>query len=490
MDRQNACATLDACMATGKSLAHNFSIQLVGKVLSVLIGLITVAIITRALGTYAFGEFTTATTFLQMFATVVDFGLTLTLIVMISEAGVDEKRVVGNFFGLRLLSGFILFSLAPLTVLLFPWSDVVKQAVLVGALGYFLMGGATMLLGVFQRHESMWRAAIAELVNRGVLLLLIIIFAITTPTVVTMMIASVVANFVWLLLMIRFARPFVHVHPLFEWKSWKEIIARSWPIAVSIIFNLIYLKGDILFLAYFRDSSEVGLYGMSYRIIEVMTVLPVMFMGLVLPSLVASWSTGRKEEFRTRVGKTFDVFAMAVIPVVIGAQLVSTELTILIAGEEFAPAGPVLELLVLALIGVFLGALYGHLIVAINRQRIMIWGYIAVAIISIVGYLWLVPDYGMWGAVLVTLVSESLIALITFTVVHRVTGSLPNLTVTLKSLIAGGVMYLALRALPESHVVIDLIVGASVYAAMLLALHAVTIKEIKSLLPHPGSHLR
>ncbi|MFA4845325.1 MAG: flippase, partial [Patescibacteria group bacterium] len=435
-------------MASSRSIASNFSIQLIGKVLSVLIGLVSVAIITRALGTYAFGEFTTATTYLQMFATVVDFGLTLTLIVMISENGVDEQRIVGNFFGLRLLSGFILFSLAPLTVILFPWSDVVKQAVLVGALGYFLMGGATMLLGVFQRHESLWRAAVAELVNRGVLLILVAVFALTTPTVITMMIASVIANLVWLLLMIRFAKPFVTVRPLFEWEQWKKIIARSWPIAVSIIFNLLYLKGDILFLAYFRDSSEVGLYGMSYRIIEVLTVLPVMFMGLVLPSLVASWSAGHRDEFRARVTKTFDVFAMAVIPVVIGAQLVATELTVMIAGAEFAPAGQVLQLLVLALAGVFFGALYGHLIVAINRQRMMISGYLGVAVISITGYLLLIPDYGMWGAVLVTLVSEGLIALITFLVVYRVTGSLPNLKVTLKSLIAGGVMYAALRALP------------------------------------------
>jgi len=45
------------------------------------------------------------------------------------------------------------------------------------------------------------------------------------------------------------------------------------------------------------------------------------------------------------------------------------------------------------------------------------------------------------------------------------------------------VMYAALRALPESHVVIDLIVGATVYGAMLLALRAVTIKELKTLLP-------
>ncbi|MBI4437331.1 oligosaccharide flippase family protein, partial [Candidatus Uhrbacteria bacterium] len=252
-------------MTSSRSLASNFSIQLAGKVLSVLIGLLSVAVITRVLGTEAFGEYTTAVTYLQLFGVVVDFGLTLTLIVMISEAGVDEERVVGNFFGLRLLSGFVLFSLAPLTVLIFPWSSVVKQSVLVGALAYFLMGGATMLLGVFQRHESLWRAALAELINRGVLLALIVLVSVISPGVVTLMAVSVIANLLWLLLTIRFASAFVRVHPLFEWREWRRIFVRSWPIAISIIFNLLYLKGDILFLASFRDSSEVGLYGMSYR---------------------------------------------------------------------------------------------------------------------------------------------------------------------------------------------------------------------------------
>ncbi len=470
-------------MTTGTSLARNFSIQLSGKILSVLIGLLSVAIITRALGTSAFGEFTTSTTYLQMFGSVVDFGLTLTLIVMISETGADEPRIVGNFFGLRLLSGFILFTLAPLTVLFFPWSAAIKQAVFIGAFAYFLMGGATMLVGVFQRHESMWRAAIAELVNRGVLVLFVGLFALTSPSVAVMMVASVIANFIWLMLMVRFAHPFVHVQPLFEWNEWKKIISRSWPIAVSIIFNLLYLKGDILFLAYFRSQTDVGLYGMSYRIIDVLTVLPVMFMGLVLPSLVAAWSAGRKEEFRLRVARTFDVFVMAIVPLIIGAQLVATKLIVLIAGDRFAQAGPVLAVLILALIGIYGGALYGHLVVAIHRQKQMTWGYVSVAILSIIGYLFFIPPYGIWGAVAVTLFSEACIALITFLVVYRVTGSLPHLTVTLKSLIAGTVMFLVLKHIPETHVVIDLLVGASVYGAVLLALKAVTITELKSLLP-------
>jgi O-antigen/teichoic acid export membrane protein len=470
-------------MTSSRSIAHNFSIQLIGKILAVLVGLISVAVITRSLGAHAFGEYTTAITYLQMFGVVVDFGLTLTLIVMISERGVDEDKIVGNFFGLRLLSGFLLFSLAPLTVLALPWSSTIDRAVLIGALAYFFMGGATMLVGVFQRHQSMWRVALAELLNRFVLLALVAIIAFMSLGVVAMIAASAIANLIWLLMMVRLAKPFVHISPRFEWEQWRLIIIRSWPIAVSIIFNLLYLKGDILFLAYFRDQAEVGLYGMAYRIIDVMTVLPTMFMGLVLPGLVSAWSEGRADEFRQRVARVFDLFMMAIIPVVVGAQLVATDLIVLIAGEEFVQSGTVLRLLILALAGVFIGTLFGHLVVAINRQRVMTWGYVAVAIVSIIGYFWLIPLYGMWGAVWVTLVSEGLIGIITFGLVARVSGAVPRLTITFKALIASGVMYLILSQMPETHVLINLFVGGVVYTATLVALRAVTVSQIKSLLP-------
>lgn len=483
--RYSILAIKSTLVTTARSIASNFSVQLGGKILSILIGLLSVAILTRALGTEAFGEYTTAVTYLQMFGVVVDFGLTLTLIVMISKPGIDEERIVGNFFGLRLVSGFVMFSLAPLSVLLLPWSSTIQTAVLVGALAYFLMGGASMLLGVFQRHQAMWRAALAELINRAVLLGLVALFAYTSPGVVEMVFAMVIANAVWLILMVQFASPFVKIRPLFEWSQWMFILAHSWPIAISIIFNLLYLKGDILFLAYFRDQAEVGLYGAAYRILDVMTVLPTMLMGLVLPSLVAMWSAGQKEEFRTRVARIFDVFALVVIPVVVGAQLTSTELMALIAGNDFAAAGPILTWLILALIGVFLGTLYGHLVVAINKQCIMTWGYVLVAIISIVGYLMYIPPYGMWGAVGVTLFSEGLIALITFFVVYKTSGSLPNLSTLLKAVVASGVMYLALVKL-DVPVLIDLLVGAIVYAAALFALRAVTIRDLRELLPKRG----
>ncbi len=468
-----------------RSVGKNFLVQLLGRVGAVLIGMFSIAILTRSLGAEGFGEYTTAITFLQLFGVVVDFGLTLTLIVMISEANANVEKIVGNVFALRMVSGAIMFTIAPISILALPWSSTIQQGVLVGALAYVLMGGASLLVGVFQRFQSMWRTAVAEMMNRVVLLALLALFAFLHLGVVWMIAASIVANLVWLILMIRFAKPFVHIRPQFDLQIWKEILSRSWPIAISIFFNLLYLKGDILFLAYFRNQTEVGLYGVAYRIIDVLTALPVMFMGLLLPLAVFHWTNQDKPKFRAQVAKTFDFFMMAIVPIVIGTQAIGIQLIEFVAGPGYEDSGRILQLLIIAVIGVFLGALFGHLVVAVNKQKQMIWGYIAVAIVSVIGYYLFIPKYGIWGAVSMTLVSEGLIALVTYLVVQKEADLKLNPAVTLKALFSSTVMYLVLISLPEFHALIDLTIAFVVYAFMMLATKAISVDELKRLASKP-----
>jgi len=464
-----------------RSVSKNFLVQLLGRVGAVFIGMLSIAILTRSLGAEGFGEYTTAITFLQLFGVIVDFGLTLTLIVMISEAQANVEKIVGNVFALRMVSGAIMFTIAPLSILALPWSSTIQQGVLVGALAYVLMGGASLLVGVFQRFQSMWRTALAEMINRAVFLGLLFAFAYLHLGVVWMISASILANLVWLILMIRFAKPFVSIKPQFDFAVWKEILSRSWPIAISIFFNLLYLKGDILFLAYFRDQTEVGLYGVAYRILDVLTALPVMFMGLLLPLAVFHWTNQDKPKFRAQVAKTFDFFMMAILPIVVGTQAIGIELIEFVAGPGYEDSGRILQLLIIAVIGVFLGALFGHLVVAINKQKQMTWGYVAVAIISVIGYYLFIPTYGIWGAVSMTLVSEGLIALITYLVVHKEANLHLSPTVTLKAGLSSAVMYLVLIVLPPFHTLVDLGIAVIVYALMLFATKTISLSELKRL---------
>lgn len=470
-------------MSVNTSIAHNYLIQIIGRFVTLLVGLVTVGVLTRVLSPDAFGSYTTALAVLQFFGVIVDFGLTLTYVVMLSESGRDESRVTSAFVSLRLLSGIVVFTVAPLVTLALPYSNTIRAAVAVGAVGYVCMAAATMLVGLFQKHAVIWRASLAELTNRVALLALIAIFALFHAGPVAMLVAVTLANILWLVVTYFLARPYVRIRPTVDTTIWKDAVTRSWPIALSIFFNLIYLRGDILLISLLRPQTDVAIYGVAYKLIDVLTALPVMFMGLLLPPLVAAWSTKDLTGFRSRLSSTFDLFALLCIPIVVGTQVVSVPLIQLIAGAQYDDSGLLMRVLGLALIPVFFGALYGHAVVAVGRQKQMMWGYAGTAILSVIAYLIVIPRAGIYGAAWVTIVSETIVALLTFFVVYASSRALPSLRVTIKALVASLVMYLTLRALPAWPVLVAVTVGAGVYVGMLFALRAITLEKLRALLP-------
>ena len=244
-----------------------------------------------------------------------------------------------------------------------------------------------------------------------------------------------------------------------------------------------YLKGDILLLSLFRSQTEVGLYGVAYRVIDILTVIPTMFMGLLLPSLTLAWTNGDHEQFRSRLSRTFDLFMVFVIPVIAGAQILGVQLIELIAGQGYEQGGAVLKVLILALFGVFVGTLFGHLVVALNKQRAMILGYAATAAVTLAGYLYVIPRFGMYGAAWMTVFSEALIAIITFIVVFRTSGALPHLRVFLKALFAALIMSSFLLLRPSVHVALDILFGALVYFAVMVLIRGIRIEDVKLMLP-------
>ncbi|MEK7139408.1 MAG: oligosaccharide flippase family protein, partial [Patescibacteria group bacterium] len=83
-------------MSVSQALARNSILQIGGKLLGTVFGLITFYLMLHFFHTDGFGLFTTAMTYVTIFAIIVDFGLTLTTTQLISETGADEAKLLGN----------------------------------------------------------------------------------------------------------------------------------------------------------------------------------------------------------------------------------------------------------------------------------------------------------------------------------------------------------------------------------------------------------
>jgi len=478
-------------MRLSTKVAINTLVQIISKGLATVLGLAAIAIITRQLGQNGFGEYTTIITFLSFFGIIADLGLTLVTTQILSEPDVKQDEALGNLLGLRLVSALLFLGLAPVAVIFFPYSDQVKAGVALTALSFFFIALNQILVALFQKNLRMDKVSIAEVSSRIVLLFGIIISANLDWGLYGILGATVFSSFSSFALHLAFSRRFARIRLKFDPDYWRMIMRKSWPLALTIALNLIYLKSDTLFLSFLPRNSEIGIvaevgvYGAAYKVIDVLITLPFMFAGIILPILSKRWQENSKKQFFSILQKSFDVLVLAALPLAVGTQFVAAETMSLVAGQDFAVSGPVLRILIWAATAIFLGNMFAHAIIAIGKQKDIIKAYFFVAISSVLGYLLAIPHFSYSGAAWVTIYSETAIALASYYIVWKNTRFCPDMRVFFKSAFACALMAVALFILRHTQtdtLPIMFVSAISVYTISLYALKTFDRKEIMDIL--------
>lgn len=453
-----------------QAIAKNTLIQVVGKMIGTVLGLATFWFLLHSLGDSGYGALTKAQTYASVFAILVDFGLTLTTAQMISAPKADEKKILGTMFSLRVASAFVFLSLAPLSAFFLPTTPSERLAILCFAGAFFFSSIAQVFVSVFQKRLLLARATIAETANRLVAFLGVVAVWHWHLGLGAASFAFVLGGIVHVILMLRSVHKHIPMSFGFDLAIARAIVTKSWPIGISIFFNLLYLKGDVLFMWLFgRSDLEIGYYGGAYKVIDVVTTVPTTLMGLLLPLLVAAWAAHNRPLFAKRMQDGFDVLVMLGVPFAFGSVLCGVGVMTLIK-SSLAPAGHVLALLGPTAAVVFLGSLFSYTVIAIEKQRAMTLAYAFVAVLTIIGYALFIPTYGMWAAAAMSLFAETLIGIIAAIVVMRTTRWTPHLGMFGKALLASIVMSIGLYALRDIHIIITVLIGTLLYAGTLAAL--------------------
>ncbi len=429
-----------------QNILYNTGIQLLSKFLSAFLGFLTITLIARHLGTLGFGQYTTAITFISFFAMLADFGITLVTSQMISEPKADEKKIIANIFTIRLLSAIVFIIIAPLSIIFFPYSSEIKTAVFLVSFSFVFIALNQVFVGIFQKHLKMDRVSLSEVISRIFLFLAIYIALKQGFSLFAIMIITTLASLLNFILHFIFSYKICKISFDFDIKYWREIFKRSWPLAITIAFNLLYLKTDTLLLSIIPRPSkigiinEVGLYGAAYKVIDVLITIPFMFSGIILPLITKTWFSNNKQEFYAIMQKSFDFLLIVAVPILIGTEILARDIMILIGGQAFADSGEILQILIIAGFFIFAGNIFSHAIVAIKEQKKLIKAYAFTALTSIFGYLIFIPCASYFGAAWVTVYSEALIALFSAFYVWKFSSFVPNFKEFFKIFIAGLLM--------------------------------------------------
>jgi O-antigen/teichoic acid export membrane protein len=329
----------------------------------------------------------------------------------------------------------------------------------------------------------MIRVTISEILGRMVLLIGTYFAVYLDLGLVTVLLVVVLSSFTNFLFTYIYSRKFVKIRLVFDFAVWRGIIKEAYPIALAILFNLVYFKADILILSLLKSQSDVGIYGAPFKILEVLVTFPAMFAGLAVPVLTQAFTQMDYVRFRRVLNKSFDFLAMTALPMIVGTIFIAHSVIDLIAGPDFAESGRVLQVLIVTTGIIFIGNLFGNAVVVVNKQKEILKYYMAIAVISVSGCLLLIPTYSYMGAAWMTVLSQSLITLATMYVVWRKTKIFPSMKFFTKALIACAGMAAVLKLLDGYSLLVIISAGMITYGSILFLLKGISkdlIKEIVS----------
>ena len=469
-------------MSLNRKVAHNTIVQIVGKIITTILGLVALGMMTRYLGQEKFGWYITVTAFLQFAGILIDFGMIVVTAQMLSEPLRDKEKLFKNLFTFRFVSALLFFSLAPFVAWFFPYEIQIKIAIAISSLAFLAITLNQVFVGLYQTKLKMHIQAISEVIGR-IVLVAGMFFAIKNEmsflAIMTIVMISSATHTLILWLRAGKETPIAFA---FDWEIWKDIALKMWPIALSIVFIVVYLKGDLVLLSIFVDQAQVGIYGAAYRVLDVITQSAMMIMGVLLPLMAFAWSRNLKEEFKKHFQQSFDIMMLFAVPMMVGAITLADEVILLVAGAEFVESGKILSILAIAVFGVFLGAIFGHTAVAIDKQKQTLWIYISNAVITLIGYLIFIPIYGIYGAAWMSVFSELYAGIFLYLTIRYYSKEKLRFKTVLKIILASIIMSFVIKQIPSASVILLVFAGIIVYGITLLLIGGVNIKTIKEIL--------
>ncbi len=472
-------------MSLARAVATNTAVQLAGRAVTTACSLAIIGILTRSLGVAGYGSYTTAVGYGAVLAVLADAGFFWILLRELSAEGADGSRIASNILTLRSVLALVVFGAGAAAAWLIPqYPLAVRQGIAVASLAGWISTVTATLTGVFQVRHRMERAVLADVLGRAVVLGGISWLAGHGGSLAGMLWAYVAGNAAGGAASLWLSRPYVRLAPRFDRAYWRRIVRAALPMGVALVLGVLYFRVDAVLLSVLRGSTDVGIYGPPYKIIEALLALPTMFLGNVFPSLARLLGGNRAEAGRISTRALTALVALAV-PVVTGGIILAAPMLRFVAGAAYAGASTValgsvpvtgtlaLQVLLVALGLAFVATLFSYLLVAAGRQRLLVVPNAGFLVLNVVSNLILLPRLSYLGAALATVLTELAVVSWLGSLVRREVGVRPRVLAGWQIVGAGAGMAAAVAPLRHGPLALAIGVGAAVYLGLLAALGAV-----------------
>ena len=437
---ESAGEVLSSRTAGGKVIRGG-SLRTGGYIAGTALAAVASVFLLRYLGVVDFGRYVTVMSVIAIVTGVTDVGL---MVVgqreyAIAETKAAKDRLMADMLGIRLV-------VTPLGVLagaafgvLVGYDSVLVLGILVAGAGLVLASIATTLTIPLTVDLRFGPATIADLSKQIAMVagtgLLVVLGASLLSFFAVQVAAGVVTLVVTAALVGRAMTP----APRFTWREWIPLLREAAPVAAAAIVNVVYVRLLLVISSLIATATATGLFATSYRIVEAFVGIPAFMVGAAFP-LLAHAGASDEERLAYALQRVGEVALLISLGIALVLAFAAEPIVLLLGGEEYTAAGPVLSIQAFALVGAFMTQVWALALVAIRRQRELVAvNLVALATVLILG-LTLIPAFEAKGGAVAAVVGEMVLATSLLVMLVRARPALrPVLGYVWRLALAGGV---------------------------------------------------
>ena len=376
-------------------------------------GLIVGIWLARYLGPEQFGLMNYAIAFVALFSSIATLGMNDIVVRDLVLKPKLTNCTIGTAFVMQLCAASVALLLAILAIdFIRPDEDSLK--VMIVLLGSIMLLKSTDVVKYW--FESQVESKYVVWIENSAFLL------ISLAKVVMLILEMPLIAFVWAMfvesLIVSLGFVFLFSTTVGRWSKLgptlvraKEILSESWPLLLSGLAIMVYMRIDQIMLGEMIGDGSVGIYSAAVRISELWYFVPMAIVASVFPAILKSKELD-ESLYIPRMTKLYSLMIALSMLVAVPMTFLSESIVTLLYGDSYINAGGVLAIHVWSGIFVALGVVRGKWLLAEGLQIYSFWYVGLGACINIVGNYLLIPLYSVEGAAVATLISQGAVAIV------------------------------------------------------------------------------
>ena len=387
---------------------ENTSWLFVEKVFRMTVGLFVGIWVARYLGPEQFGIFSYSLSFVGLFTAIATLGLDGIVVRNLVKDESCEDELIGTAFCLKLIGAVgVLLILA--IAINFTSNDFQTNTLV------FIIASAT----IFQSFNVIDFYFQSKVMSKFVVYVNILsLFISSLIKIALILVEAQLIAFAWVILFDSFilACGFIYFYTKnnskFEIKNLKfkgeyavSLLKESWPLILAGLVVSIYMKIDQVMIKEMMDAEAVGQYAAAVRLSEAWYFIPIVIVSSLFPAVINAKNQS-DDLYYERLQKLYSSVVWMAIAIAIPITFLSDQVIEILYGTQFSQAASVLMIHIWAGVFVFLGIVFSRSLIVENRTKIAFYRTLSGAILNIAFNYVLIPQYGINGAAISTLLAQ------------------------------------------------------------------------------------